>query len=142
MKLLKAIAGITAIFVLGALTGILGTGLMVKNRIETFHEKGPPPIKPIFMERISRHLELNPEQKIAVEEVLEDTQQKLNLLRQTVRPQIKEVFSECFNRIEAHLTPIQQKRFKSMREKFPRFMPPRSFKNRPHHRPPPGNRRP
>ncbi|MBS3758988.1 MAG: hypothetical protein KGY61_10030 [Desulfobacterales bacterium] len=142
MKFLKAIAGITAIFILGVLTGILGTGLVVKHRIETFHEKGPPPIKAMFMERLSHQLELNPEQKIRIEAILEDTQKDLNRVRQTFRPRIKQVFSTCFNRIEAQLTPIQQKRFKAMQERFPRFMPHPPFKKQPHHRPPPGDRRP
>jgi len=133
----KWLAGISAIFLLGALTGALATGLVVKHRIETFHEKGPPPIKPLFMQRLSRHLELNPEQKIAVADILEDTQQKLGELRKTYKPRMRQIFSDCFNRIQSQLTPIQQERFQSLQEKFPRMMPHRPFKHRP---PPPENR--
>jgi DNA-directed RNA polymerase specialized sigma24 family protein len=141
----KWLAGISvrtcAIFLLGAMAGALATGLVVKHRVETFHEKGPPPIKPLFMQRLSHHLELNPEQKIAVSEILEDNQQKLGELRKTYKPRMRQIFSDCFNRIQVQLTPIQQERFESLQEKFPRMIPHRPFNHRPHHRPPhPENR--
>jgi hypothetical protein len=124
MKLLKAIAGISALLLLGAAAGSLGTGLFVKNRIETFREKGPPPITPLVMERLGRHLELNPEQRQAVKNILEDAQQDLGRLRQEFRPRVSAIFSECFRRIESELTPIQQKRFQRVKNRFPRFLRP------------------
>ena len=137
MKIFKAIAGISAIFILGALTGALGTSLVVKHRIETLHEKGPPPIKPILMDRLSRHLKLSPEQKIAVAKILEETQQALGELRQNYKPRMREIFSDCSSRIQAQLSPIQQKRFRQIEEKFPRMMPHKPFKRGLHHGPPP-----
>lgn len=100
-ELSKWLAGISAIFLLGALTGALVTGLVVKHRIETFQEKGPPPIKPLFMDRLFRHLELNPEQKIAVADIPENTQQKLGRLRKTYKRRMREIFSDCFSRVQA-----------------------------------------
>lgn len=149
MKLFKAIAGISAIFILGAAVGALGTSLVVKHRVETFHEKGPPSIKPLFMDRLSNHLELTAEQEAAVSDILESTQKELTALRRDFRPRVKVIFSDCFDRIETQLTPIQKKQLQSMEENFPRFMHPGHprrtprhshhgpSERRPHHRPPP-----
>ena len=152
MKLFKAIAGISAIFILGAAIGALGTSLIIKNRVEAFYEKGPPPIQPLFMNRLSGHLELTAEQETAVSEILEATQKELSALRSDFRPRVKAIFSDCFDRIEAQLTQPQKKQLQIMKEDFPRFMhrrhprqPPRHGRHgpaekRPHHRlPPPGS---
>ncbi|MGM0453086.1 MAG: hypothetical protein ACQERN_07965 [Thermodesulfobacteriota bacterium] len=119
MKLFKAIAGISAIFILGALTGVLGTSLFFQHRIETLREKGPPPIKPLFMQRMTGQLELTLEQKKAVGNILEQTQQQLVNLRKQYRPRIREIFSTCFTRIEEKLQPEQRARFKEIKESFP-----------------------
>jgi len=143
MKLFKAIAGISAIFILGAAVGALGTSLVIKHRVAAFHEKGPPPIKPLFMERLANRLELTAEQEAAVSDILESTQKELTALRRDFRPRVKAIFSDCFDRIEAQLTPIQKKQLESMKEHFPRFMHsghPRRPSRPGHHRP--GERRP
>ncbi len=140
MKLFRAIAGISAIFILGGVAGALVTSLVIKNRIETFHEKGPPPIKPLLMDRMDRHLELTPEQKQAVGEILESTQKNLAGLRQDFRPRLRSIFSECFRQIEAQLTPSQKQRFQAMQKDLPRFM---HHKRNPQSAPPlPGRRLP
>src|SRR6056297_2791719 len=149
MKLFKAIAGISAIFILGAAVGALGTSLVIKHRVAAFHEKGPPPIQPLFMERLSSRLELTAEQEAAVSDILESTQKELTALRRDFRPRVKAIFSNCFDRIETQLTPIQKKQLENMKEHLPRFMHPghprrpprpgyrRPGERRPHHRPSP-----
>ena len=146
MKLFKAIAGISAIFILGAAVGALGTSLVIKHRVAAFHEKGPPPIQPLFMNRLSSRLELTAEQEAVVSDILESTQKELSALRRDFRPRVKAIFSDCYDRIEARLTPPQKKQLQIMKEHFPRFMhhgPPRHGRHRPagrqpHHAPPSG----
>ncbi|MFW5902002.1 MAG: hypothetical protein ACOCTS_03065 [Thermodesulfobacteriota bacterium] len=148
MKLLKAIAGISAIFILGAAVGALGTSLVIKHRVAAFHEKGPPPIQPLFMNRLSSRLELTAAQEAAVSDILTSTQKELSALRSDFRPRVKAIFSDCYDRIEARLTPPQKKELRIMKEHFPRFMhhghprqPPRHGRHRPAerrpHQPPP-----
>ena len=149
MRLFKAIAGISAIFILGAAVGALGTSLVIKHRVADFHEKGPPPIQPILMNRLSSRLELTAEQQAAVSDILESTQKELSALRSDFRPRVKAIFTDCYDRIEARLTRSQKKQLQIMKEQFPRFMhhghrrqPTRHGRHgpserRPHHRPPP-----
>jgi len=124
MKKFKAIAGILAIFVLGIMTGVLGTGMVVKHRIESFHEKGSPPIRPMFMKRIGNRLDLMPAQRVEVEKILDTLQIELKKIRQDSHPKIKAAFDTCFEQIRKHLTDSQKKKLDIIREKLPDHFPP------------------
>lgn len=135
MEIFKAIAGITAIFILGVMTGVLGSGLMIKHRIEMFHEKGPPPIKPMFMKRISDRLDLTPAQHEAVEKILDDLQVQLHELRHDFQPKIKAAFDGSFERIREQLTDSQKRQLETLLKELPdHFSPMRHFRDRDHDR--------
>ena len=135
MKHFKAIAGVTAIFVLGIMTGVLGTNLVVKHRIEMFHEKGPPPIKPMFMKRLSDQLNLAPAQREAVEKILDDLQVQIRELRHDFQPKIKAAFDSSFERIREQLTDSQKRQMEVFLRELPdHFHPSRDFWNRNHNR--------
>lgn len=146
MKRLKAIAGILLIFLLGATTGILGTGLVVKHRIELFHEKGPPPFKPLFMSRFGDRLQLTPEQRGAVGRILDALQTQLRQLRHEYHPKVKAAFDNAFKEIEKKLTAPQKQEMEKLLQEWPRpFSFRRHHRHRDHHpfdepgrMPPPG----
>lgn len=135
MKLFKAIAGITAIFALGIMTGVLGTGLMVRHRMEMFHEKGPPPIKPMLMKRLSNRLDLTPAQREAVGKILDELQVQIRELRHDFHPKIKAAFDSSFERIREQLTDAQKRQLevllKELPDHFPLF---RDSRNRDHNK--------
>ena len=135
MKIFKAIAGITAIFILGAMTGVLGTSLVIKHRIEMFHKKGPPQIKAMFMKRISDRLDLNPKQIESIGKILDNLQVELKDIRQDVRPKIKAAFDSSFEQIREQLTEVQKTQFdsflKELPENFPRL---RHFRHKEWHK--------
>jgi len=120
MKRLKAIAGIILIFALGAMTGALGMDMMVKHRIEMFHEKGPRHIGPMFMERIGGRLDLTADQRVAVKKILDNLETRLREIRQTFDPKIKLAFDDAFKQIGDQLTEPQQQKLNVLKEKFPR----------------------
>lgn len=120
MKRIKAIAGIFAIFALGVMTGALGMDMVVKHRLEIFHEKGPPHIGPMFMKRIGDRLDLTPEQRIEVEKILDSLEKELREIRHAVDPKIKAVFDNAFEQIGKHLTLPQQQKLNTLKEQFPR----------------------
>ncbi|MGB9500459.1 MAG: hypothetical protein ACKVE4_12125 [Dissulfuribacterales bacterium] len=124
MKRLKAISGILAIFALGIMTGVLGTGLVVKQRIESFHEKGSPPIRPMFMKRIGNRLDLTPAQRVEVEKILDTLQIELREVRRNFYPKIQAAFDNCFEQIKKHLTDSQKKKLDIIRKKLPGHFPP------------------
>jgi hypothetical protein len=131
MKNLKAIAGIAAIFILGVMTGVFGTSLVVKHRIDVFHEKGPPPIKPMFKKRIIDRLDLNPPQREAVEKILDELQIQIREMRQDFHPKIKAAFDASFERIKEFLDDAQKKKMEKLLEELPDHFPPhRRFRDR------------
>jgi hypothetical protein len=135
MKLIKAIAGIMAIFVLGVMTGVLGASLVVKHRIEMFHEKGPPPIKPMLMKRLTDRLDLTPAQHEAVEKILDDLQVQIRELRHDFQPKIKEAFDSGFEHIREQLTDSQKRRLELLLKELPDHFPfQRHFWDRDHDR--------
>jgi hypothetical protein len=144
MKLFKAIAGVVAIFTLGVMTGVLGTHLVVKHRIEMFQEKGPPPIKHMFKKRIIDRLDLTPSQRDAVEKIFDDLQVQLREIRKDFHPKIKAAFDASFDRIKELLDESQKKQMDILLKELPDHFPPhrgcreREFeKFDPHHMMPP-----
>jgi hypothetical protein len=133
MKRLKAISGILAIFILGIMTGVLGTSMVVKHRVESFHEKGFPPIRPMFMKRIGNHLDLTSAQRVEVEKIIDTLQVELREIRQDSHPKIKAAFDNCFDQIRKHLTEPQKKKLDIIKKELPKHFPPgKDFRR--HHR--------
>jgi len=124
MKRIKAVAGILAIFALGVMSGALITDLVVKHRIDMFHEKGPPHIGPMFMKRIGDRLDLTKGQRIEVETILDHLETQLKEIRQGFDPKIKAAFDAAFNQIGEHLTVPQKKQFEILRKQFPKHCRP------------------
>ena len=130
MKRIKAIAGILAIFALGIMTGALGAGLVVKHRIAMFHEKGPPHIGPMFMERIGDRLDLTADQRVEVKKILDNLDVQLREIRQTFDPKIKTAFDAAFEKIGDQLTEPQKQQLNILKERFPRrFHPDKCFRS-------------
>lgn len=121
MKRLKAIAGITAIFALGILTGVLGTGLMVEHRIESFHKKGFKPVCPMLMKKIDKQLDLTPDQRVEVDKILVQLRSELREIRHGFRPKIKSAFDNSFDQIKAHLTGPQKKQLDILKKELPAY---------------------
>jgi hypothetical protein len=131
MKLFKAIAGIAAIFILGVMTGVVGTSLVVEHRIDMFHKKGSPPIKTMFKKRVIDRLDLNPAQREAVDKILDELQIQVREMRKDFRPKIKAAFDASFERIKELLDDAQKKKMeillKELPDHFPHF---RGFKDK------------
>ncbi len=131
MKQFKAVAGVITIFVLGAMTGVLGTGLVIQHRMESFHEKGPPSIRPMFTKHIVNRLDLTPAQQAEVEKIVDELQAELRIIRRDFHPRIKAAFDDCFERIAKHLTEEQQKKLEIARKQLSKHFPPgRDFRRR------------
>jgi len=142
MKRIKAIAGIIIIFALGVLTGALGTDMMIKHRIELFHEKGPPHIGPMFMERIGDRLDLTADQRVEVKKILDNLENQLREIRQTFDPKIKTAFDAAFEQIGDQLTEPQKQQLNILKEKFPRRFRPDKCSGSDRHRGHPGRTAP
>ena len=114
MNRFKLATGIILIFALGVLTGVLGSGMYFKQRVENFREAGPPARKEMLMKRLTRRLELTPPQQEKVAVIFEEMREQLFSLRTKHRPELERIREEGHARIKAILLPEQQKQFDEM----------------------------
>ena len=141
MNRLKAITGIVLIFALGVLTGVLGADMYYKYRIERFRDAGPSARKELLMKKLTRRLDLTPQQQEKVTEIFAEMREDLSALRTKHRPEIEEIRARSHTRIKAILNVEQQKKFDEMIERFKQRRHDREASRR-DHEPPGGSGQP
>ena len=114
MNKLKLATGIILIFALGVLTGMLGSGMYFKQRIEHFHETGPQARKEMLMKRLTHRLELTPQQQEQIAGIFDDMREQLFSLRSRHKPDLERIREQGHARIKDILSPEQQKQFDEM----------------------------
>ena len=117
MKRWKLISGLLLVFVLGVLAGSLGTGVYLKDRFEHLR-KDPKARQAFIMRKLSKELELTPDQKIKVEKIVEQMGEKRREFFLKNRPEIKKIMDEGFAQIRKELNSDQQKKLDVLREEF------------------------
>ena len=88
---LKVIAGVLAVFLLGGIIGGLGAGIYLRQRVEQFTRKAPKDHKELFMERLSRALDLKESQKAEVEQIVTDSMTEVRELIQRSRVEFEQI---------------------------------------------------
>jgi hypothetical protein len=113
MQKWKIVAGLLLVFVLGALSGVLGTGMVLK-RHHPFFSKAPEGRKAFIMKRLTRKLDLTAEQQVRIEAIVDrvqsETFEQMREGRRFMREQLQKGFAE----IRKELTPEQQLKFDQM----------------------------
>ncbi|MGH9760562.1 MAG: periplasmic heavy metal sensor, partial [Blastocatellia bacterium] len=113
---------VVAIFVLGAIAGALGM-----NIYRGIRPNAPPPGgHPRGFERMFDNLNLTPDQKSKVDQILADSRKKLMEVRRESAPQFSQVRQETEDRLKAVLTPQQWQQFQDQIQQ--------NRQRRPHHR--------
>jgi hypothetical protein len=109
-----------AAFVLGLVVGALGMGLYVAQaggrlplaRAESFPSS--------MLRRLSRELDLRPDQRERVEAVLQETGQEFSRLRDELRPRFRDIRARSRDRIRALLDREQQADFERLSTEWER----------------------
>ncbi len=114
---IKIIAGVLVVFLLGVITGALGTGHFIKRRFQEF-SSGERPFHKFFMRRLTRELELTDEQKLEVQKILEDSAGEVREFLQNSRIKFDKIMARRTAEIKEILTPDQQKQLDQMHEKI------------------------
>jgi hypothetical protein len=117
MKRWKLISGLLLVFVLGILAGAFGTRIYLKDRFEHIR-KDPKARQAFIMRKLSKELELTPEQKIKVEKIVEQLGEKRREFFLKNRPEIKKIMDEGFLQIKKELNNDQQNKLDVLREEF------------------------
>jgi hypothetical protein len=117
MKRWKLISGLLLVFVLGVLAGAFGTRIYLKDRFAQFR-KDPKARQAFIMRKLSKELKLTQDQKIKVEEIVEQMGEKRREFFLKNRPEIKKIMDEGFAQIKKELNNDQQKKLDVLREEF------------------------
>jgi len=115
----KLIAGLLLVFVLGILAGSLGTGFYLKHRLAPLI-KEPRARKTFIMKRLSKELNLTPDQKTKIDPIVEQMIEKRREYYLKNRPEIKTIMDQGFAQIREELNEDQKKKLDGLREKFHR----------------------
>jgi hypothetical protein len=108
-----AIVVVILTFVSGAAAGVLLAHLHVFGRGRAGR---PPRIAPALMVRHLDHaLDLTPEQRTKVEEIVRRHHQRIEALTESVRPQVRQELEAANREIEALLTSAQRQKFEKMK---------------------------
>lgn len=140
MKRWQALVALAGLFVVGVVAGALGAHLYYARALDR-----PPAPPPFFAGRIGprleRHLDLTPEQRVELRQVLEETRREAEAMRREMGPRMREVMEHNEQRIRALLTPEQRDRFDELRRRqrrrSDRFLGGADGRRRPHRRPHP-----
>ena len=117
MKRWKLISGLLLVFVLGILAGAFGTRIYLKDRFAHLR-KDPKARQAFIMRKLSKELELTPDQKIKIEKIVEQLGEKRREFFLKNRPEIKKIMDEGFLQIKKELDDDQQKKLDELREEF------------------------
>jgi len=125
---LKVIAGVLAVFLLGGIIGGLSAGIYLRQRVEQFVRKAPKDHKDLFMERLSRELDLKESQKAEMEKIVTDSMIEVRELIQRSRIEFDQITERRNAQFKAILTPEQYRKLEKMeqrlRERWGRNPPP------------------
>lgn len=113
----KLISGLLLVFVLGILVGSVGTGFYLKHRLAPLI-KEPRARKAFIMKRLSKKLNLTPDQKTKIEPLVEQMIEKRREYYGKTRPEIKIIMDQGFAQIKKELNEDQKKKLDELREKF------------------------
>jgi len=118
MKRLKVCIGILLIFILGMLSGTLGTGFFIKHRIGSFvrGEGPPPPIR--VLERLSAKLDLSKPQQMEIEKILKQAHDQLIEFRQVYSPEFEKIFNDTIEQIKQKLDSRQKQKLDKLTERL------------------------
>lgn len=100
-------------FLLGVATGALGFGLTQGRTGWWGPRRDPARFQQFQLKRLTRELDLRPDQRQQVEAILRETGQEFTRLREEIGPRIREIRSRSRDRIRVVLDPGQQATFET-----------------------------
>lgn len=107
MKRWKIITALTLVFVLGVLTGVVGTGMAFKHGLP-FGQRGPEGRKAFIMKRLERKLDLTADQKVRVAAIVDRRHNQAREQFRRHRQALQAFMTQSFAEIRTELTPEQQ----------------------------------
>lgn len=114
---IKVIAGVLVVFLLGFITGVLGTGIFIRHRFRQF-TAGENSFQTFFMRRLKRELKLTDSQQPEVEKILKQTEVEVRQFLMNSRLEFDKIVQRRNEQLKEILTPAQQKKLDEMHERI------------------------
>jgi intein/homing endonuclease len=125
MKKWQIAVSILLVFALGTTAGAYGSRIIFKKRVNRVLEsEGTPGIK-VIQGMLSR-LDLSDSQRSSIEKIVNENNEKWEVIRQEYEPQIKELYETVIEETKKELTPEQREEVEQMSDKVQRRLPPRT----------------
>ncbi|UCG21707.1 MAG: hypothetical protein JSU80_03775 [Deltaproteobacteria bacterium] len=113
----KLISGLLLVFVLGILVGSVGTGFYLKHRLDPIMKK-PRARKAFIMKKLSKELNLTPDQQTKIEPIVNQMIEKRIEYYRKTRPEIKTIMDQGFAQIKEELDDNQKEKLDELRKSF------------------------
>lgn len=113
MKRWKLIAGIILVFILGVLSGTLGTGMYVKQKMKPFRQDTKTR-RAAIVDKLTRRLDLKESQIPRIEKILDE----LDRRRREYHQEIRKLRTESISRMKQELTPEQQEKLDKLHQEW------------------------
>ena len=107
-------------FLLGASVGALGFGLYQVRTGRWHAPRDQARLQQFLLKRLTRELDLQPDQQQQVEKVLRETGVEFARLREEFGPRMREIRDRSRERIRAALDPGQQAKFETLSQEWER----------------------
>jgi hypothetical protein len=116
MKKWRLVGGVILVFAVGALASSAGTQVYHRYWVDRFW-KDPASRKTVFLEKLTRELDLSEAQQKDFIPIIEDADKKIEATRQNLRADIKRILDEGFDRMKEKLNPGQEQMLEKLRAK-------------------------
>ncbi len=126
----KPALALLLVFVAGMVVGVVGTRIRVR-RVATELLSNPQLARDLAQRRIvlqlTRRLNLGPEQRAQVREILGEMQGQLKLINQETQPRRVQAITNAETQIDLVLTTEQKLEFRRLKEEYPALLLPNQF---------------
>jgi hypothetical protein len=134
----KATVGVALVFVLGCLTGVLGSGVFFAHRTTVFLQRGSAGYVELLEWRLTRNLDLDADQKEKIHGYFMENLSDRKQLQAQMQPSVQKVNQLMVQNIKSVLRPDQIRIFHQNLTEFRKRLGRAEFAPRPGNPPPPG----
>ena len=114
----KLIIAFVVLFLTGVVTGVMGTRIVYRNMLAKALER--PSILSERVEASLGNLSLSPEQAQKIAQILTESREQSQNLREEFRPRFWTILTETHRKIDSELTPEQRSQFRNaVRDNLP-----------------------
>ena len=111
----RAVVVVVVTFLAGLLVGVAGDHLYLIHNGRLFPRRTPRFAADRMADRLNKELQLTPQQKTQVQQIIERHRAKIDALMSSVRPQVRQEVDATNAEIDRILTPEQRTKFAAMR---------------------------